>query len=352
MRAAVLRRWSRYLVGVLALGAAGSIAAPVVLEASEGDRGGASLLALSSKRSPATASRNRPPAVPGACGAQSGRVVASVEARVAEKIYADELAGRETLTDQAHVRGSRALTAALSAANAAATRSAVHGIVYTPGWHIVRLRVTAAGRVIADVGGPYVIAPVRGVLKHGGHAIGRYVMSVQDDVGYVKLVSRFIGVPVDLYRGRSFLMGTLRPGPALPARESAITVGRSDYTVKVLEMRAFPSGILNVALFSPTPPRWLASLSCERVRAYAWGSIARHIAARFTPLPPHFKDLTGLVRAVTGASLFVVSGGREVAGGKLPRGLATASSVKLAGRTHTVFSWPVSLQTRIYLLAP
>ena len=288
----------------------------------------------------------------GACGARSGRVVASVAARVAEKIYADELAGRETLTDQAHVRGSRALTAALSATNAAATRSAVHGIVYTPGWHIVRLRVTAAGHVIADVGGPYVIAPVRGVITRHGHAIGRYVMSVQDDVGYVKLISRFIGVPVDLYRGPSFLMGTLRPGAALPANESAIAVGRTDYTVNVLEMRAFPSGTLNVALFSPTPPRWLASLGCERVRAYAWASIARHIAARFTPLSSHFNDLTGLVRAVTGASLFVVSGGREVAGGKLPRGLATASSVKLGGRTRTVFSWRVSPQTRIYLLAP
>ena len=136
--------------------------------------------------------------------------------RGSEKIYADELAGRETLTDQAHVGGSPALTAALSAANGAATRAAVRGIVYMPGWHIVRLRVMAAGHVIADVGGPYVIAPVRGVLKRDGHAIGRYVMSVQDDVGYVKLISRFIGVPVDLYRERSFLMGTLRPAQRCP----------------------------------------------------------------------------------------------------------------------------------------
>ena len=352
MRVAVLRRWSRYLVGVIALGAAGSVAAPVVLEASEADRGDTSLPAPSSKRSPATPSRNGRPAVSGACGAQTGRVVAGVEARVAEKIYADELAGRETLADQAHVRESRALTAALSAADAAATHSAVRGIVYTPGWHIVRLRVTAGGRVIADVGGPYVIAPVRGVLKRGGHVIGHYVMSVQDDVGYVKLIGRFIGVPVDLYRGPSFLMGTLRPAPVLPARESAIAVGRTDYTVKVLAMRAFPSGTLNVALFSPTPPPWLASLGCERVRAYALGSIARHIAARFTPLSSHFNDLAGLVHAVTGASLYVVSGGQVVAGGKLPRGLAAASSVKVGGQAHTVVSWPVSPQTRIYLLAP
>ena len=76
-------------------------------------------------------------------------------------------------------------------------------IVYTPHWHIVRLRVMQGTRVLADVGGPYVIAPVTGTLEQHGRTLGRYVMSVQDDTGYVKLVSRFIGVPVELYRGRS-----------------------------------------------------------------------------------------------------------------------------------------------------
>ena len=101
----------------------------------------------------------------------------------------------------------------MSSGNRRAILAAVHSIVYTPHWHIVRLRVFKAGHVIADVGGPYVIAPVTGVLRQHGRTVGRYVMSVQDDLGYIKLVSRFIGVPVDFYRGRSFVMGTLRPAP-------------------------------------------------------------------------------------------------------------------------------------------
>jgi hypothetical protein len=318
---------------------AGSIAAPVIFEAAEADRGDALLVGRSSGRSVVTLSRRGTPAVGHPCGDRTDAVVAGVDAQVAQKIYADELAGRETRIDQAHVRGSRALSGGLSTANAAAIYTAVHGIVYTPGWHIVRLRVVETGHVVADVGGPYVIAPVVGVLRRHGHAVGRYVMSVQDDVGFVKLITRFIGVPVDLYRGQSFLMGMLRPAPVLPAHNPTIAVVGRDYRVELLDMRAFPNGALKVALFAPAPPRSLASLGCERVLAYAWGSIARHIAARFTPLSAHVNDLTGLVRAVTGASLFVVSGGREIAGGKLPGNLATSATLRIAGRTRAVFSW-------------
>ena len=37
------------------------------------------------------------------------------------------------------------------------------------------------------------IAPVRGVIRSRGRTVGRFLMSVQDDVGEAKLVQRFIG---------------------------------------------------------------------------------------------------------------------------------------------------------------
>ena len=47
-------------------------------------------------------------------------------------------------------------------------------IVYHPFWHIVRLRVLdASGRVLADFGGPDVIAPVSGTLRSAPGATDR-----------------------------------------------------------------------------------------------------------------------------------------------------------------------------------
>ena len=157
----------------------------------------------------------RSPDPPSPCGQASASTIGDVDATAAQRIYAGELHGSEVSADIAQITGSQALLSALARKEPAAVYAAVHAIVYTPHWHIVRLRVVSAGRVIADVGGPDVIAPVSGSLSFRGRTVGSYVMSVQDDAGYVKLVSRFIGVPIDLYRNGAFLMGTL-PNPRPP----------------------------------------------------------------------------------------------------------------------------------------
>ena len=143
--------------------------------------------------------------------------IASVDGLLSQGIYAAEIRSREVSADAAHITHSQALLSALASNDTAAVHEAVHSIVYTPHWHIVRLRVVRAGRVVADVGGPDVIAPISGSLRSRGRTLGTYVMSVQDNLGYVKLVTRFIGVPVNLYRNGSFLMGTLQPAPQPPA---------------------------------------------------------------------------------------------------------------------------------------
>src|SRR5665213_2397489 len=119
------------------------------------------------------------------CGAASTAITASVDAAVARGIYAAEIHSNEVSSDRAHVIGSQALRSALAGNDRAAVYAAVHAIVYAPHWHIVRLRVLKAGRVLVDVGGPDVIAPVSGTLRWKGRPVGSYVMSVQDDAGYV-----------------------------------------------------------------------------------------------------------------------------------------------------------------------
>jgi hypothetical protein len=292
------------------------------------------------------------PQEPPPCGSASATTVAGVDATVADGIYRAELQSVSVSRDVAHVTASSALASALASGNEAAVRAAVHKIVYTPHWHIVRLRVLQEGRVVADVGGPYVIAPVTGSLQWKGKTVGTYVMSVQDDVGYVKLVTRYIGVPVDLYRDGSFLMGTLRPVPGSLHTGESVTVHGAAYQVELLNANAFPSGELTIALLIPRQADDSAAADCESLRIAAWGSIVKHLASRFHPLATHYQDLVDLLDGTTGGIAFVFSGSERIAGRAGPTQIPTRGSVAFEGRTWAVFSWSPQPGVRIYFLTP
>lgn len=285
-----------------------------------------------------------------ACGSAGAAAISAVDVAAAGHIYTGELNGTETKADIGHVTGSPALLSAMAGSNPAAVQAAVHGLVYAPRWHIVRLRVLKAGRVLADVGGPYIIAPVTGTLRWHGRTVGSYVMSVQDDIGFVKLVSRFIGVPIDIYRNGSFLMGTLTPAPSTVSPGATVTIAGRTYRENVMQAGAFPSGSLQIALFEKEPA--VASGSCATVRSAAWGSVVAHIAGRFNPLPTHYKDLVDLVRATTNGVAFVRAGSKQLAGGAGPARLPLSGTVTYRGRSWSVFSFEPAPPARIYLLTP
>jgi hypothetical protein len=268
----------------------------------------------------------------------------------ARRIYSGELHGGETRADISHVTRSQALLTAMAGSNPAAVKAAVHGLVYAPHWHIVRLRVLKGGNILADVGGPYIIAPVTGTLRWHGRAVGSYVMSVQDDAGFVKLVSRFIGAPIDIYRNGSFLMGTLKPAPHVVSAGATVTIAGSAYRASVIQVKSFPSGPLEVALFAKEPAT--VSGSCATVRSEAWGSVAAHIAARFKPLPPHYKDLVDIVRMMTNGIALVRVGSKQLAGGHGPTRLPLSGIVTYRGRPWSVFSFEPVPPARIYVLTP
>jgi hypothetical protein len=289
---------------------------------------------------------DRASAAGGGCGAATARTVAAVQTEAARRIYAGELDGTETRLDVARVTSYQPLLDALATGETAAVRAAVHALVYKPHWHIVRLRVIARGRVLADVGGPHVLAPVRGTLRAHGHALASYVMSVQDDLGYVKLVTRFIGAPVDIYSHGAFVMGTLSPAP--PADAAAVSAGGNRYAASALAVHAFPAGPLQASLFVPEAP---SPQSCAAVRLTAFGSIARHVATRLHPLSTHLRALADIVRTVTGARLLVRSGAQHLAGGG-PARLPRSGSVRFEGRRWAVYSWQPLPNVRAFLLAP
>jgi hypothetical protein len=284
----------------------------------------------------------------GACGARSAATTGAVESLVARRIYAEELRGAETRLDAARVAHYRPLLGALARGDAAAVRAAVHALVYAPHWHIVRLRVSAGGRVLADVGGPHVLAPVGGSLRVRGRKLAGFVMSVQDDLGYLKLVTRFIGAPVDLYQRGAFVMGTLRPAPEAASGNGRVRAGGVAYLSTALAARAFPADPLQARLFVPEAP---SRLSCAAVRVAAFGIVARHVAARLHPLSAHLRDLADILRTVTTGRVLVRSGARRIVGGG-PARLPRSGSVRYAGRRWAVYSWQPLPAVRVFVLTP
>jgi hypothetical protein len=282
------------------------------------------------------------------CAGATAATVSAVQTVVAERIYAEELRGEESRLDAARARSYGPLLTALERGETAAVAAAVHALVYKPHWHIVRLRVLRGSRVLADVGGPHVTAPVTGTLRAHGRTLGRYVISAQDDLGYVKLVTHFIGLPIEIYQGGAPVMGTLRAAPAAPAEGEHVQVAGRSYLVSNVPIRAFPAGALQASLFTSAAP---STASCAALRLAAWGSVARHVAARFHPLGKHYQDLADVVRTVTGGRVFVRAGSRRLAGGG-PARLPSSGAVRYGGRRWPVYSWQPAAGQRVYFLTP
>lgn len=308
----------------------------------------AALVGILASNSQATAST--------ACGAATAATVAAADVQAMYDIYKGENDGPEVHADSARITSAQDLATAVANNDQAAALAAVTRIVYTPHWHIVRLRVlSSSGRLLADVGGPYIIAPVTGSLSYHGTVVGTYVMSVQDDVGYTKLVTRFGGLPIALYlRGKPVVT---RHFPAsevpahIPPNGTRITVnGRASNTV-TYTTNAFPSGPLHVLLAIPKTGATLATQTCEVVTDDTLGRVVEHIAALYK-LPSAYAPFVMTAGGFGAKYIFVRSGATELAG-TFPNGpsnLPVSGSYVFNGVTFQVFSFSPIPPARIYLM--
>jgi hypothetical protein len=166
---------------------------------------------------------------------------------VGERIYREELHSPAVSATLRHIEHSSAFARAVAAHAAAATRTAIVGF-FGEHIHVVRVRVTTNGRLLEDLGGPYVLAPVHGTVRSGGRVVGQFEMAIQDDAGYLRLARLFTGAEVLMRTGARQVMGTLSPGPAnVPARGPVSYGGRS-YEAYSFTGEAFPSGPLRLSL--------------------------------------------------------------------------------------------------------
>ncbi len=183
------------------------------------------------------------------CGRTEQDTVVNTLSHVARLIYDGEIGGRARA--QVHrVQTDPALLSAVARHDASGTRRAVERLLNQ---HIVRLRVSAAGRLLSDVGGPFVLGPLGAPLRLGGREIGSFVLSIQDDEGYLRLTRRLVGLKVLMTMAGQLVKNSLGPAPgAVPATGSYRYQGRS-FRVFTIAATAFPAGPLRIQVLVPIP---------------------------------------------------------------------------------------------------
>ncbi|HTA05509.1 MAG TPA: hypothetical protein VK774_04030, partial [Solirubrobacteraceae bacterium] len=242
-------------LAALALSAALSVAAPAAADPAAG-----------AGAPPASASASTPAQTPTAqapCGAHAPEELATTAGTVAERIYAAEVHSSETDSDKRQIETYAPLLSAVESGDKAAIQTAVHSLVYSH-THIVRLRVDRGSELVSDIGGPYILAPVTGRLRSHGKEIGHFVFSVQDDLGYVKLETRFIGAPLVLRTeaGQVPVEGLLNPGPTSIPDHGPVAYHGATYEAYSFNAAAYPSGRLRVSLLLPVSGA-LATRTCD-----------------------------------------------------------------------------------------
>jgi hypothetical protein len=114
-------------------------------------------------------------------------------------------------------------------------------------WHVSRMRVLRGPRLLADAGVPFCVAPGQITLRGThGHYLGTLQVSIQDVIGYVRLIHRNYHVDV-VVRGRGTAhvktsMGNENPGLVRHARLP--NAGRTTVAGRHYNVRSFTAAAL------------------------------------------------------------------------------------------------------------
>jgi hypothetical protein len=118
---------------------------------------------------------------------------------VARHEYASEVSGPATLSALHRVGRDQTLLRDLRSGNLSATRAYVQrqfpAVWYH--WHVARMRILQGSRVVVETGVPFAVAPAQMTLHGtGGRTLGTLQVSIQDEIGFVRLIHRHH--PVDV----------------------------------------------------------------------------------------------------------------------------------------------------------
>jgi hypothetical protein len=185
------------------------------------------------------------------CVHSRAEIVADTIGKAGVNIYREEQSGVRAKLAVRDFEHSRAFQEAVATDNPAATHAVIDEFFKTQ-LHVVRVRATLGEKLVVDVGGPHVLAPIRGDVRDArGRVVGHFLLSVQDDLGYLLLANRFTGAQVLLRQGSDQIMGTLSPGPTQIPNRGVVLYQGVHYQAYSFLAEAFPKGMLRVSLLIP-----------------------------------------------------------------------------------------------------
>jgi hypothetical protein len=195
------------------------------------------------------------------CPGSSTEAVVETLGHVGERIYHEEAGSPYVRATLRHIEADEAFQRAVAERDTKAIRAAIVGL-FGAHIHVVRVRAYAvepsgAERFLYDLGGPYVLAPVHGVVRSGGKLVGRFSFAIQDDAGYLRLARLFTGAEVLMRVGPSGehqAIGTLDPGPADVPDRGLVSYRGKRYQAYSFLGEAFPSGPLRISLLQRYRP--------------------------------------------------------------------------------------------------
>jgi hypothetical protein len=194
-----------------------------------------------------------PSAPAGVCGPTAADTRAAVAGTVATRLLDAETRGAGARRAIRMAERNPAFRAAVASGDPRALRAAIIGFFRDKRFHIVRVRAWNRAGLIGDVGGPYVLSPVTGTVHgRGGAVAGRFMLSIQDDTGFIKLMHRFTGTQVTLRAPQGVVPGSDLPaGTPFATGLHAVTASGRAWRAVGLRGTVFPGGPLDITLWLP-----------------------------------------------------------------------------------------------------
>ena len=116
---------------------------------------------------------------------------------------------------------------------------------------MVRLSIVRSGRTLTNVGGAFVVAPAAMTLHaRTGAGLGRLEASMQDVIGYVKLVKRLTGADIVVRGQTGHVESSLTAAPATLPVSGTTAVAGVPYVVRSFHETGFGGEQLTVSILA------------------------------------------------------------------------------------------------------